>query len=77
MALRVNVPYVPHNVDSRQQKRYRLRRNCEMQLIQKYRRGRTTHQWPFEMPKRVRQLIVRRMAKQLVALHGLTKAASI
>lgn len=71
------VGYQLNNIDSRQQKRHRLRKNCEVQLAQRYRRGKNTHQWPFEMPKRTRHLIIHRMMKQLVALHGLAKAASI
>ena len=61
--------------DTRQQRRHRLRLECREKLVAQYRRGRNTHQWPFEMPRRVQRRIVRRMAKQLIDRYGLRQAA--
>jgi hypothetical protein len=63
--------WVPLEVDTRQRRRYRLRQECAKKLIVAHRRGINTPQWPIEMPRRVRRLIVKRMAKRLTELHGL------
>lgn len=69
--MQLGTGWKPIEPDTRQRRRYRLRQECAQKLAKQYRRGINTPQWPFDMPRHVRRLIIKRMAKRLTELHGL------